>query len=225
LDFPTCRYPTDILHLNTIDRLLPINFAHCRPARQWLRSLGPSGAYLGLAASTSLSQLNTTSLMDQLIEKEIIDLPMWSIVLLNGQHGFFSMGGTPIATIREVERETMELLSDQDTHGELKGSMPLEQRIAEYTPWKEGDPNNDWKWLKIQGSDGWWQIQLHGIWIDGTKVVFNQLAVLDVCSPNPARIQDILTKIGQHTIYPSTSYGCQSFLRISPWQSTVTTAI
>jgi hypothetical protein len=162
--------------------LIKVNFAHCRPAQQWIQSLGPSGAYLGLAASSSLSQLKTTSLMAQLIEKGIIDLPMWSVVLLNGQDGLFSMGGTPIATIKEVAKETRELLSSQVTHEELKRSTPLEKRIAEYTPSKEGDTNTDWKWLKVQGSDGWWQIQLHGIWVDGTKVIYNQPAILDVRS-------------------------------------------
>jgi hypothetical protein len=125
--------------------------------------------------------------MNQLIEKNIIDLPMWSVVLLNGQDGLFSMGGTPIATIREIERETRELLSGQDTHSELKRGTSLEKRIAEYTPTKEGDPSTNWKWLKVQGSDGWWQIQLHGIWVDGRKIVFNQPAVLDVRSRNPAQ--------------------------------------
>lgn len=120
--------------------------------------------------------------MTQLIEKEIIDLPMWSIVLLNGQDGLFSMGGTPVATIREIEMETRELLAGQAAHEELKRSTPLEKRAATYTPPKDGESIADWKWLKVQGSDGWWQIQLHGLWVDGTKVLYNQPAILDVRS-------------------------------------------
>ena len=124
--------------------------------------------------------------MPQLIEKEIIDLPMWSLVLLNGQDGLFSMGGTPVATIREVEKETQDLLNGKKsekqeiTHEELKRSMQLEKRAAEYTPPTDESSSTAWKWLKVRGSDGWWQIRLHGVWVEGTKIEYNQPAILDV---------------------------------------------
>ncbi|CAG8957763.1 hypothetical protein HYFRA_00000101 [Hymenoscyphus fraxineus] len=185
LPFPTCRQPTDILHLNTIERMIPVSFAHCRPSKQWIQALLPSGAYLGLAPAASLSQLNTTSLLSQLIEKGILDTQMWSLVLLNGRDGLFSLGGTPLASIRKVEKETQDLLASQkqEGHEELKREEHLEDRAAIYDPSIAGDPDRDWKWMQVRGIDGFWQIQMHGVWVDGVKNVFNQPAVLDINTP------------------------------------------
>ncbi|KAF4630431.1 hypothetical protein G7Y89_g7709 [Cudoniella acicularis] len=181
LSFPTCRLPTDVLHLNTIRRLVPISFAHCRPAPQWTRALLPSGAYLGLAPSTHLSQLKTTSLMPQLIEREIIDVPMWSIVLLNSQDGLFSMGGTLIASVIGPEEAEVPI-SHSNAHEELKRSENLDQKEAKELQ-EKFNWDGDWKWLKVKGSDGWWQILLQGIWVDDAKVLYNQPAILDVKTP------------------------------------------
>ncbi|KAH6676269.1 aspartic peptidase domain-containing protein [Halenospora varia] len=158
LSFPTCRLPIDILHLFAIRRT------------QWSRALLPNGAYLGLAPSTHLSQLRGTSLMPQLIEREIIDRPMWSIVLLNSREGLFSMGGTAIATIKEIEKESESALLHNGGHEELKRG-------------EEFDWEGDWKWLKVQGSEGWWQISMDGIWVEGEKILRQQPIILDVNTP------------------------------------------
>lgn len=188
LSFPTCRQPTDILHLNTIERMIPVSFAHCRPAKQWIQALLPSGAYLGLAPAASLSQLKTTSLLSQLIEKGIIDTQLWSLVLLNGQDGLFSLGGTPVASIRKVEKETQDLLSSQNPEGheELKREEHLEDRASVYDPEVASDPDHDWKWMPVRGIDGFWQIQMRGVWVDGVKNVFNQPVILDVSQSPPS---------------------------------------
>lgn len=175
LAFPTCRQPKDIIHLPTVHRSVPISFAHCRPSNQWSRSLLPSGAYFGLAPSTALSQIKTTSLMPQLIEKQIIDTPLWSIILINGNEGIFSLGGTSVASVREVERETADDLARVDGH---KNSERANRDSR-----KADDDPNDWKWIKVQGAEGWWQILMRGIWIDGIEVLENQAVVLDVNTP------------------------------------------
>lgn len=194
LSFPTCRRPTDILHLNTIDRMIPISFAHCRPAKQWIQALLPSGAYLGLAPAASLSQLNTTSLLPQLIEKGVVDTPLWALVLLNGQDGLFSLGGTPLASIRKVEKETQDLLSSQNPqeHEELKREEKLEERVGVYDSEVARDPDHEWKWMDVRGIGGFWQIMMHGVWVDGVENVLNQPAVLDVYLPLPSPSPSIL---------------------------------
>ncbi|CZS89240.1 uncharacterized protein RAG0_00643 [Rhynchosporium agropyri] len=173
LSFPTCRGPTDVVHLPTIQRPVPISFAHCRPAKQWLRTLLPSGAYLGLAPSTSLSQTKTVGLLQQLVETKAIEIPLWSVLLINGREGIFSIGGTSAASVRRAGKETDELLKP-DQHDEMK------RNTAEVET--EDDPK-EWKWLKVQGAEGWWQILLRGIWIDSVKVMENQPIVLDVNTP------------------------------------------
>lgn len=170
LSFPTCRGPTDIVHLPTIQRPIPITFAHCRPAKQWLRALLPSGAYLGLAPSASLSQTKTIGLLEQLLDKKVIDVPMWSLVLINGKEGIFSIGGTSAASLRQAEKETDEMLNPGE-HDETK--RDTSDAIA-------NDAMKDWKWMEVHGAEGWWQILMRGIWVDGIKVLNNQPIVLDV---------------------------------------------
>ena len=137
LSFPTCRGPTDVVHLPAVQRPIPITFAHCRPAKQWLRALLPSGAYLGLALSASLSQTKTTGLMEQLSEKKVIDVPMWSLVLINGKEGIFSIGGTSAASVRQAEKETDEMLNPGE-HDETKRDTFNS---------KAEDSLKDWRWL------------------------------------------------------------------------------
>lgn len=170
LSFPTCRGPTDVVHLPAVQRPIPITFAHCRPAKQWLRALLPSGAYLGLALSASLSQTKTTGLMEQLSEKKVIDVPMWSLVLINGKEGIFSIGGTSAASVRQAEKETDEMLNPGEHDETTRDTFNS----------KAEDSLKDWRWMKIHGAEGWWQILMRGIWVDGIKVLDNQPIVLDV---------------------------------------------
>ncbi|PVH87466.1 acid protease [Cadophora sp. DSE1049] len=173
LSFPTCRGPTDVVHLPTVKRPIPISFAHCRPAKQWLRALLPSGAYLGLAPSASLSQTKTDGLLQQLMEKKATDVPMWSLLLINGKEGIFSIGGTSAASVRQAEKETDEMLNPGE-HDETK---------RDTSKAKAESDTKDWKWMKVHGAEGWWQILMRGIWVDGIKVLDNQPIVLDVNTP------------------------------------------
>jgi hypothetical protein len=52
LAFPTCREPRDVMHLPNAKEVR-ISFTHCRLAKQWIRTLGPSGA-LGVGAGIEL---------------------------------------------------------------------------------------------------------------------------------------------------------------------------
>ena len=38
----------------------------------------------------------------------------------------------------------------------------------------------EWKWTKTQGADGWWQVLMQAVWVDGIKVLKNQAVVFDV---------------------------------------------
>ncbi|KAH7354916.1 aspartic peptidase domain-containing protein [Rhexocercosporidium sp. MPI-PUGE-AT-0058] len=174
LDFNSKTYgPTDVVHLPTTETPIPITFAHCRPAKQWLRALLPSGAYLGLAPSPSLSQTKTVGLLQQLMEKKAIDVPVWSLLLINGKDGIFSIGGTSAPSVRQAEKETEEMLNPGE-HDETKRDTA--QAYAKDN-WKE------LKWMKVHGAEGWWQILMRGIWVDGIKVLDNQPIILDVNTP------------------------------------------
>lgn len=180
LAFPTCRQPKDLVHLPTIQRSVPLSFAHCRPSKQWIRSLLPSGAYLGLAPSTALSQTKTMSLMPQLVEKQIIDTPIWSIMLANRKEGIFSIGGTSVASVREVERETEDSLARLG-HQNSERSFTINDAPRR----EDGDKLSEWKWMKVQGAEGWWQILMRGVFVEGIKILDSQPVVLDVSLPQP----------------------------------------
>lgn len=150
---------------------VPITFAHCRPTTQWIRTLLPSGAYLGLAPSASLSQTNSKSLMSQLLEKNVIDTPIWSILLVNSKDGIFTIGGTATPSVRQVEQETDDKLT-RLSHNENKRSEDSKKQ--------ELSTDYEWKWSKVSGADGWWQTSMRGIWVDNIKILHNQPIILDV---------------------------------------------
>ncbi|PBP28196.1 hypothetical protein BUE80_DR000861 [Diplocarpon rosae] len=171
--FPTCREPTDIVHLPNLGRTALISFAHCRPAKQWIRALLPSGAYLGLAPSVSLSQTKTVGMLQQFLAKDIIGAPVWSLLLINGNEGVFCIGGTSLASMGRMAQETNAILSPAHPDGTKRDTA--KENLA--------DSPEDWRWMKVQGAEGWWQILMRGIWVDGIKVLGNQRIVLDVNTP------------------------------------------
>ncbi len=110
-------------------------------------------------------------------------------MLINGEEGVLSIGGTGARAVDLVEQQTKDEL---DHIGALAGkdtspNGPTEALVKRsvmnqkttFDPkvsWEDG-----WKWSKVQGAEGWWQILMHGVWVDGSKVLKNQAAVIDVC--------------------------------------------
>lgn len=142
------------MHFPTIDRAVPISFAHCKPTKHWIRSLLPSGAYLGLAPGLSLSQTHTKSILTQLDEKGLIEAPIFSLVVVDGQHGVFNIGGT---TPKSPEK-----------------GIGMHQEI------KKRKGEDDWKWMKRLDTEGWWTIPLTKLWVNGVKILEKQTVLLDV---------------------------------------------
>lgn len=185
--YPTCTLPTDSFHLPTINSVVPLSFAYCRPSKFSVDTLGPSGSILGLAPSEHLRQTGSTSLLKQLLAKGIIERPIFSLMLINGEQGVLSIGGTGARAVDLVEQQTKDELDYIGATG--RGASPNEpnqalvprgmmKRILDTrSDWEDG-----WKWSKVQGAEGWWQILMHGVWVDGSKVLQNQAAVIDVSS-------------------------------------------
>ena len=155
-------------------------FAHCKPAKQWIRSLIPSGAYLGLAIGRSLSQTRTKSLLTQLLENKAIAGPLFTLMLDSGQHGTFSVGGLPANVSHEDHTEGFESkLPWNGLHQEIERDERADKHVLEQSL---VGVRNDWKWLKLHDDEGWWKIRMNGIWVNGVKVSSNQPVVLDVCA-------------------------------------------
>lgn len=238
LNFPGCRCGKDVVGLPLGfdmlaglkgDRYIPVNFAHCRPQKQWIGSLGKSGASLGLAMGEGLRQVGgwKGGLLGQIVKSGIVDTEVWSLMLINGYEGVFSVGGSSVKVVREVEeliekeleklkageggefqpqndelkRDVDDFQSGNDGLGNadvlgLQSERDEFERNSEIGLMKRGElssENNDltwksndesvWEWSKVRGADGWWEILMKGIWVDGNKVIQNKPIVLDV-SPN-----------------------------------------
>jgi len=117
--------------------------------------------------------------MPQLMEKKIIDSPIWSLVFLNGKEGIFSIGGTSSTSLRQVEKETDNELLELGKYDTTRRARATEN--SDMTDFSDSRyASDEWKWSKVYGAEGWWQILMRGIWVDGVKVLENQLIVLDV---------------------------------------------
>ena len=180
--YPTCSLPTDLFHLPTINNQVPLSFAYCRPLKVSRKTLEASGSTLGLAPSEQLSQTGSTSLLKQLLDTKAIERPIFSLMLLNGHEGVLSVGGTGASAVQLVDKQTREELDRVGAVERAKTNKLVKRGprgskgiVGRQADWEEG-----WTWNKVQGAEGWWQILLQAIWVDGSKVLRNQAAVIDV---------------------------------------------
>ena len=184
---PTCNQHTDLFTLPNVDSSLPLSFPYCRPSKFSRNTLGPSGSILGLAPSEHLSQTGSISLVKQFFEEKVIQRPVFSLMLINGQDGVLSVGGTAASTIEMVVSQTENALNQ--IGGTEKGDIaPVEKlpplmkrgRHGKEVVTKREDWETGWVWTEVQGAEGWWQLLMRGVWVDGSKVLQNQAVVIDV---------------------------------------------
>ncbi len=185
--YPTCHQQTDLFTLPTVNDPLPLSFPYCRPSKFSRNTLGPSGSILGLAPSEHLSQTGSISLLKQLFEKEVIQRPIFSLMLINGQDGVLSVGGSAASAIEMVVAQTENALNkmggtENSDVGPVEKLPPLAKRgrhgkeiVTKREDWETG-----WVWTGVQGAEGWWQLLMRGVWVDGSKVLQNQAVVIDV---------------------------------------------
>ena len=186
--YPCCKFPSDIFHLPTLERSLPVGFAYCRPPKSSSSTLGPSGSKLGLAPFDSVGQTHSTSLLSQLLEKKVVERPVFSIMLIDGDHGVLSFGGTAAPAVEMVEAQTkaqLEHVGKIEREEIPEGTPPPKAEIAKRG--SNGDNldkntvrwDHGFFWTHVQGAEGWWQVLIQGIWVDGVRVLRNQAAIID----------------------------------------------
>lgn len=128
-------------------------------------------------------------MLRQLLKKGVIQRAIFSLTLINGQEGILSVGGTSAKAIELVEQQTKAELDRAGAieRGEISANADLssalnKREIHEIDPSGGGDTwEKDWRWIKVQGAEGWWQILMQGVWVDGIKILRNQATVIDVC--------------------------------------------
>ncbi|PQE24968.1 Aspartic-type endopeptidase ctsD protein [Rutstroemia sp. NJR-2017a WRK4] len=173
-----CRRVEDILRIGERGIGVEVEFAVCRPSRSWVGGLGRSGGLIGLAGGEGLRQVGGkgNGFLGELQRAGVLDERgggggVWSVVLINGREGVWSIGGTAEEIVREIEEEI---------EGELERLEGDDGLKREEKAVSDGDR---WEWVRVQGTDGWWQIMMKSIYVSGTKVLQNQQVILDLNTP------------------------------------------
>ncbi|KAJ9636816.1 hypothetical protein H2199_007810 [Coniosporium tulheliwenetii] len=195
--FPSCILATEEILLPTLKKKTPLPFPHCRPSKYSSATLGASGSLLGLAPSKSLSQIKRPSLIEQLLEANIIEENVWSLLFINGHEGVLSVGGTAAEAVQAAEDQVklqLDRLGQLEHDGATEGydAPPEEDSSVLHRLAKRGGENDKdssdtwrsgWKWIKVEGAAGWWQILMRGVWVNGIKILKNQPVILDITTP------------------------------------------
>jgi hypothetical protein len=211
-----CDIPSDKIYLPTINETVRLPFPQCKPSKYSRWTLTKSGAVLGLAPSTSLKQVDATPLIRQLLENNLIDQNIWSVALINGNEGILSIGGTAAANVDEAKAQTEQALAGL---GKLAKRNVVDDFLTQVKAPKSEDPpktwRDEWRWSSVEGAEGWWQILLEGVWIDGSKVLKNQQAVIDVSlsSHHIDCAEGFSAKLPFHS---RASFGGTKILRVHP---------
>ncbi|KAL8728789.1 MAG: hypothetical protein Q9166_005167 [cf. Caloplaca sp. 2 TL-2023] len=197
--YRTCTLPTDVFHLPTVDKSIPLPFAYCRPLKGSQETLEASGSILGLAPSKHLRQIDTVSLLHQWLKEGVVERPIFSLMLISGREGVLSVGGTGAQAAEMVARQTAEQLDRAGAQEKInafieengktlvgglnslnKASLPEEKIILQkkdkafksrQTDWQQG-----WTFSKVQGAEGWWQTLMQGVWINTPFILAPPLA-------------------------------------------------
>ncbi|KAI9797485.1 MAG: hypothetical protein M1825_005993 [Sarcosagium campestre] len=196
--YPSCKLPRDTVHLPTINMSMTVLFPHCRAHKSTQRTLGASGAMLGLGPSRSLSQTKTDSLLRQLVDSGVVESDMWSLMLIDEHEGVLSIGGTASDAIAQADKATKDQLDSLGNTGQAsmaEDSAPaadaleanasaLEKRAQRGLKDRAtAEWETAWRWSRVQGAAGWWQILMQGVWVDGSKVLKNQPVIIDLNTP------------------------------------------
>ncbi|PQE04504.1 aspartic peptidase domain-containing protein [Rutstroemia sp. NJR-2017a BVV2] len=133
-----CREAGDVLGIGK--RGVKVGFALCRPSRSWVGGLGRSGGLVGVAGGEGLRQVGVgNGFMGELQRAGVLDERwggVWSVVLINGREGVWSIGGTAGKIVREIEEEISGELERLEGHDGLR-----REKKALNTPFIIGPPS------------------------------------------------------------------------------------
>ena len=145
-------------------------------------------------------------------------------MLVNGEDGVLSFGGSAAAAIEMVETQTKAQLDSLEVHAE-QPPPPVEKipplvkrgRTSKGIAMRQPDWDDGWTWTDVQGAEGWWQVLMQGVWVDGSRVLKNQAVVVDVRVPpalTPKSLMILNLKTDQQPLHPRAPSRRQSLLRL-----------
>lgn len=158
----------------------------CSPSKSSRATLAKSGSVLGLSPSSStssLTRLNSPSLLLQLLSAQVLTDDLFSLTLLDSTTGVLSLGGSLAHHAEEAKVRTeveLHFLGDNTATGEK-----IDGKVSEHM--KSNFPihiEDQFRWVPTRGAaEGWWMTLLPGLWINGHKVLKNQPVLFDIQSP------------------------------------------
>ncbi|KAL8673274.1 MAG: hypothetical protein Q9168_002312 [Polycauliona sp. 1 TL-2023] len=207
--YRSCTLPTDVFYLPAVDTSVSLPFAYCRPLKGSQGTLEASGSMLGLAPSKHLRQIDTPFLLHQLLKERVVERQIFSVMLLSGNEGVLSIGGTSAQAAELVAKQTAEQLDRAGAQERIDaftaengktlegGTNSLEkvdvseEKVNLHKRGNEGhefktkraDWKEGWTWSKVQGAEGWWQTLMQGVWVGGSRILQNQAVVVDINTP------------------------------------------
>lgn len=155
---------------------------------------------LGLAPSEHLSQTGAATILQQLLDKEVIKRPIFSLLMISAHEGVLSVGGTAASAVDHVVAETRKNLDRISAAEQAKGKKLVVEDGAKLrkrarkpsvgeSPW-ETEWEKDWAWSHCEGAEGYWQILMQAAWMGGTRVLKNQAVIIDV---GPFRLNNLVS--------------------------------
>ena len=139
-----------------------------------------------------MNRLESRSLTQKLRLLSIVESDVWSLTLLNRQHGVLTLGGSIARIVEEAKIRTHVELNNIDNP--LADATFIDREVAEQLlkalpthregiPWMELPWTDGFRWSSVEGAEGWWTTLMSGVWINGAKVLKNQPVLFDVHVP------------------------------------------
>ena len=162
-------------------------------------------------------------------------------MLINGCEGVLSIGGTAAPAIELVVGQTqheldrlgmvergeawtdevadptvsvMPLPAERPDIDETKRLAKSGRKPKDVIP-RQASWEDTWAWSRVQGAEGWWQILMQSVYVDGVKVLQNQAVVIDVRLPSFGifdRAQALTRSTDQQPFHNGTTNCSQSLL-------------
>jgi hypothetical protein len=124
----------------------------CSPSKSSRHTLGSSGSIVGLAPSNTLARISAPNLLQQLLEKTIINRNLFSLSLVDAQNGNLTLGGTT-AEKTEATKTRFQVMLD-NFGNPLATPEFVEQEVRDGMASFPPTLNEQFHWTGVHGAEG-----------------------------------------------------------------------
>lgn len=168
--------------MNSVRLAFPI----CQAPKCSRHTLAASGSILGLSplGLGSLSRLESSSFIQQLLNQQKIQYNLFSLTILDSASGVLSFGGTIAAEVEETKiRQEIGLkyidqpdsqAKEEEVNGALRFAIPPSSTHERHFKWTD---------VSNGAAAGWHMTLVTGVRVAGVKILKNQPVLLDINCP------------------------------------------